>query len=78
MVENGFAPEHCMVYGATLDFLGYIVPRYNFVLSELAPYFAEAEGDHYEETNSIGPRAEPEIVGTMRQLVMSARPPATK
>ena len=64
--------EHRMVFGLTLDMLGYIVPRYNFVLNEFAPYIGEAEGDHYEETNSIGPRAEPEMVGTMRQMVMLA------
>lgn len=62
--------EHRMIFGLTLDFLGYIVPRYNFVLDDLAPYVGEAKGDHYEETNSIGPRAEPEIVGMMRQLVL--------
>jgi hypothetical protein len=62
--------EHRMIFGLTLDFLGYIVPRYNFVLDDLSPYIARAPGDHYEETNSIGPRAEPEIVGTMRQLVL--------
>jgi hypothetical protein len=65
--------EHRMVFGLTLDFLGYIVPRYNFVLDADSPYLARAPGDHYEETNSIGPRAEPELVGTMRQLVLSAQ-----
>lgn len=58
-----------MTFGLTLDFLGYILPRYNFVLDEKSPYFDSAPGDHYEETNSIGPRAEAEIVGTMRQLI---------
>ncbi|MSP61600.1 MAG: hypothetical protein EXR72_14930 [Myxococcales bacterium] len=66
--------EHRMVWGLTLDFVGYIVPRYDFILSEDAPYLNEAEGDHYEETNSVGPRAAPEIVGTMRQLIESAIP----
>jgi len=66
--------QHRMVFGLTLDFLGYIVPRYNFVLDPVAPYLQDAPGDHYEETNSVGPRAEPEIVGTMRELVMSAAP----
>jgi hypothetical protein len=67
---------HRMTFGLTMDFLGYIVPRYNFVLDEQRPYFDEAEGDHYEETNSIGSLAEPHIVGAMRQLVLSARPVA--
>ncbi len=68
----GGEPEHRMVWGLTLDFLGYVIPRYNFVLHEVAPYIGEAEGDHYEETTSIGSRAEPEIVGSLRQLAMSA------
>ena len=64
--------DHRMMWGATLDFLGYILPKFVFKLHPAAPYLEEADGDHYEETNSIGPRAEEEIVGTMRQLVMKA------
>ena len=67
--------EHRMVFGLTLDFLGYIVPSYDFVLDLDAPYLNEAAGDHYEETNSIGPRSFPEIVGTMRQLIEHGRQP---
>lgn len=67
---------HRMTFGLTMDFLGYIVPRYNWVLDAKSPYLAEAEGDHYEETNAIGPLAEPQIVGTMRQLVLDGRPVA--
>ena len=63
------AVENRMVFGLTLDFLGYVVPQYNFVLNPDAPYISEATGDHYEETNSVGSRAEPEIIGTMRQLI---------
>ena len=66
--------KHRMTFGLTADFLGYIVPRYNFVLSPTKPYFDEAEGDHYEETNSLGPLAEPQIAGTMRQLILDGRP----
>lgn len=62
--------EHRMTFGLTMDFLGYILPRYNFVVADKNPYIEEAEGDHYEETNSIGPRAGAEIVGTMRQLLL--------
>jgi hypothetical protein len=71
-------PRHRMTFGLTGDFLGYILPRYNFVLDENAPYLREARGDHYEETNSIGPRAEAEIVGTMRQLILDGREPSGK
>ena len=37
--------------GLGMDFLGYMVPPYDFV----APAFTSAApGDHYEETNSVG------------------------
>lgn len=62
---------HRMTFGLTMDFLGPIVPRYNFVLDEAMPYFSQAKGDHVEEMHSLGPLAEPQIVGTMRQLVLS-------
>lgn len=66
-------PKLRMTFGLTHDFVGYIVPRYNFVLDEKKPYLEEAAGDHYEETNSVGPLADPQIVGTMRQLVLDGR-----
>ena len=46
--------------GLGMDFLGYIVPEYDFVGSGLG---AEPPGDHYEETNSMGPS----ILGKWRQ-----------
>ncbi|MCS6915689.1 MAG: hypothetical protein RMK29_09980 [Myxococcales bacterium] len=65
---------HRMTWGLTMDFVGYILPRFNFVLHERRPYLEQAPGDHYEETNSLGPLAEPHIVGTMRQLILDGRP----
>jgi len=44
------------IIGLGNDELGYIVPEYDFVLADSMPYFNEAEGDHYEETNSLGPQ----------------------
>ena len=38
--------------GVGMDFLGYMVPTYDF---EEVGYFQQAPGDHYEETNGIGP-----------------------
>jgi len=71
--QMGGDPSHRMVFGLTLDMLGYIIPRYNFYLDPDAPYVVEPPGDqHYEETRSISPRADAEIVGTMRQLAQSA------
>ncbi|MEZ4394700.1 MAG: hypothetical protein R3A48_26805 [Polyangiales bacterium] len=57
------------VSGLTEDFLGYIMPRINFVLNPVLPYIAEARGDHYEETNSIGPDAEDHLFRPMVSLV---------
>ena len=68
--------EHALVFGMAEDFLGYVVPAYNYRLADRFPYFTEAEGDHYEETNSLGPLVEAQIVGAMRALVAPAPPPA--
>ncbi len=38
--------------GLGMDFLGYIVPEYDY---EANGYFQRAPGDHYEETNGVGP-----------------------
>ena len=58
-----------LLLGLAEDTLGYIIPRWNFELDPGSPYLEEAEGDHYEETNSVGPTAEEEIVGPMGALV---------
>ncbi len=47
--------EHGWLLGLGNDELGYIIPSYDFVTDETLPYLEEAEGDHYEETNSLGP-----------------------
>lgn len=47
--------EHKWIVGLANDEIGYIIPKYNFILHDAGPYLAEAEGDHYEETNSLGP-----------------------
>jgi hypothetical protein len=60
--------QHTMIIGLGNDELGYIVPTYDFKLDEAAPYFDEAPGDHYEETNSIGPEFAPLVVETLRGL----------
>ncbi|MBI5525587.1 MAG: hypothetical protein HY897_04570 [Deltaproteobacteria bacterium] len=44
------------------DELGYMVPAYDFVLSETDPYLEEAPGEHYEETRGIG-RAVVDMIG---------------
>jgi hypothetical protein len=63
------------VLGLTQDELGYVVPRYDYLLSKTAPYIDEPAvgqgipGDHYEETNSLGPNVELEMLDPLRQLM---------
>ena len=56
------------VTGLGDDFLGYIIARFNFVVAPVLPYLAEAAGDHYEETNSIGPDCEAHLQRPMMEL----------
>jgi hypothetical protein len=60
--------RHTMILGLGNDELGYIVPTYDFKLHDRAPYFDEAPGDHYEETNSVGPEFAPIVMETLRGL----------
>lgn len=50
------------------DEVGYIIPPYNFELSA-AEYLLEAEGDHYEETNSLGPNTLPLLEAEADRLI---------
>ena len=54
-IAGRYGLEELMVIGLANDEIGYIVPPSDFSLDEELPYFREAEGDHYEETNSLGP-----------------------
>ena len=51
------------------DYIGYIVPAYNYVLSPTNPYLSEADGDHYEETYSLGPLVEQQAIHPILQLL---------
>ncbi len=50
-----------IILGLANDEIGYIIPPYNFVLHDSVPWLLEADGDHYEETNSLGPQTAPLI-----------------
>ena len=65
--------ELAWVLGLGNDELGYLLPSYNFVLDDRTPYLTEADGDHYEETNSIGPSAVP-LLFEAADLVMAHTP----
>lgn len=60
--------DHVWVLGLGNDEVGYIIPPYNFEVSDAA-YLTEAEGDHYEETNSLGPQTATLIESMVDQLV---------
>ncbi len=55
--------------GLAENYVGYIVPAYNYVLSPNSPYLDEADGDHYEEVYSLGPLVEAHAVAPMLDLV---------
>jgi hypothetical protein len=61
--------EHNWIIGLGNDEIGYLLPPYDYQLHETIPYLEEAEGDHYEETNSVGPNATPLVLETARQLI---------
>ncbi|MFO7561495.1 MAG: hypothetical protein R6X02_02530 [Enhygromyxa sp.] len=53
-LKERIGSPYTWIIGLGNDELGYIIPEYDFVLGFPA-YISEAAGDHYEETNSIGP-----------------------
>jgi hypothetical protein len=61
--------DYAIALALAEDMIGYIVPRYNYQLDDNTPYIEEANGDHYEETNSVGPLVEEQAVGSMKRLV---------
>jgi hypothetical protein len=57
------------IIGLGNDEVGYIIPEYNFVVDDRIPFIEEAEGDHYEETNSLGPRTAPIVLDWAERLI---------
>ena len=55
--------------GLAEDYIGYIVPSYNYVLDPDNPYIVEAKGDHYEEVYSLGPLVEQHAIHPILQLL---------
>ncbi|HJZ86628.1 MAG TPA: hypothetical protein VKN99_15730 [Polyangia bacterium] len=65
--------DYRFALGLTSDYLGYILPAFNFELGTPQPWIDEAPGDHYEETRSISGDAETELIGTMKKLISYGR-----
>jgi hypothetical protein len=61
--------EYPIALGLANDYVGYIVPAYNYVLNPDNPYIDEADGDHYEETYSLGPDVERHVIHPLLELV---------
>lgn len=60
--------RHPVVLGLANDELGYLVPAWQWQVSERAPYTCEA-WDHYEETNALGPLAGPRVEEALDRLL---------
>ena len=67
--------DYKMIIGLGNDEIGYLVPEYNYVLANSGPYINEAPGDHYEETNSVGPEAVPRLLSIAANMI-AFEPPA--
>ena len=68
MIEQ-LSGEVNWIIGMGNDELGYFVPPYDFQLDEISPWFDEPPGDHYEETNSLGPQTVPLLEAEAQSLV---------
>ncbi|MFO0681107.1 MAG: hypothetical protein U0234_03600 [Sandaracinus sp.] len=61
--------DQVWLLGLTNDFLGYMVPPFDFQTDSAMTYLTEAPGHHYEETNSIGRDGWPRIYYKLQQLL---------
>jgi hypothetical protein len=66
--------RHRWVVGLGMDELGYMVPPYDFKLDPALPYLREAEGAHYEETNSLSPTLVPRTQAVLHALAEALAP----
>lgn len=66
-VKDHMPGQFRMVLGLANDELGYMVPPYDWRVSETAPFFCDME-DHYEETNSASELAVPRFETALKRL----------
>ena len=68
-----YGAENLLIIGLCNDELGYIVPPSDFLVNETAPYIEKTEDptgeNHYEETNSLGPKTAHTIAETFASLL---------
>lgn len=69
--------EHQFVIGLCNDELGYIIPENDFILNERMPYINSAKDrfdrNHYEETNSTGPKTAYTLLNETDKLISSVK-----
>lgn len=68
-LKQQLAGEWGCVVGLANDELGYLIPPFAYVLDAEQPYFKQAPGHHYEETNSLGPSAVPALLAAYVELL---------
>lgn len=68
-IAAGFGVEELIIVGLANDEIGYIVPPSDYVVDGELPYFREAEGDHYEETNSVGANCAADLADAFYQAL---------
>jgi len=66
--DDAVAFDDVWLLGCTNDFVGYFILSWDYELGS-TPYLLEAPGDHYEETNSLGPTAWPEVARMTGELL---------
>lgn len=64
-----FGVENFMIVGLANDEIGYIIPPSDYALDDQLPFFREAEGDHYEETNSVGSRCAQDLADAFEKAM---------
>ncbi|MFK8001055.1 MAG: neutral/alkaline non-lysosomal ceramidase N-terminal domain-containing protein [Polyangiales bacterium] len=64
---DGF--DYVFLFGLANDEIGYLVPPFDYQLNADNPYWEQAPGDHYEETNGLGPNTWPDVEEQMNALL---------
>lgn len=72
-IAAAYGHDNLLICGLANDEIGYIVAPNDFMLSDTAPYFDKTmdhKGEnHYEETNSLGPRTAHRIVEAFEETL---------
>ena len=76
VLKNMGNAKHKFVVGLCNDELGYIIPENDFFLNARTPYIDSGKDrfdrNHYEETNSTGPKTAKTLLDAMDKLIRSA------